>query len=188
MRIFRVLIFLLCSCLSFADSQSLDKIRTLVVRIEEISNVNNKKKTSEYDLKFVKPDKVRKDVILPEFNRGEIYIYKGNEKTVYLPFFEQITKEKIDSDENDIIQAINYILNIEKKDPEFSKNYYSGKLKDIKLENGTEIGIEKLKDTEGYLLPYRFKIYDGKTEVAVLNIRDYKVNTEIADKEFNLDD
>ena len=188
MKFIRVMIFLLCSCVAFAGSQSLDKIKTLVVRIEETSNINNKKKTSEYDLKFVKPDRVRKEVISPELNKGEIYIYKGKEKTVYLPLFDQTTKEKIDSDESDIIEAINYILNIEKKDPEFSKKYYSGKLSEIELTNGTKIGIDKLKKVDTYLLPYRFKIYDGGSEVAVLEIKSYKINTPIAEKEFSLDD
>lgn len=185
-RILRIMIFILCSCASFAGVQSLTNIKSLKVEIQETTYVNNKTKKSEYNLEFVKPDKFRKDVISPEMNKGEIYIYVGNEKTVYLPFFDQVTKETTDSEENDIISAINYILNIENRDPEFSQKYYTKKLKYLKLDNGSKIEISNLKTVDNYLLPFTFDIYEGDSKMATLKIKKYSINPSISDEEFKL--
>ncbi|WP_288217775.1 hypothetical protein [uncultured Fusobacterium sp.] len=188
MKFLKIIFFFLFSITIFASVKSLGEIQTLVINIEETTYINRKVKTSEYILKFVKPNKIRKEIISPDLNKGEIYIYKNNEKIVYLPLFEQVTKEEVNSDENDVVNAINYILDIETKDSKLSKEYYSGKLKTLTLENGNKIGIGKLIKIDGYLLPQDCTIYDGDLEIAKLKIKEYKINVPIEEREFNLDD
>ena len=179
MKFLKIIFFFLFSITIFASVKSLGEIQTLVINIEETTYINKKVKTSEYILKFVKPNKIRKEIISPDLNKGEIYIYKNNEKIVYLPLFEQVTKEEVNSDENDVVNAINYILDIETKDSKLSKEYYSGKLKTLTLENGNKIGIGKLIKIDGYLLPQDCTIYDGDLEIAKLKIKEYKNNVDV---------
>lgn len=189
MILYRILFFLLITTFSFAGNlKSLSNIKTMDIKIEEFTNINNKNKKVVYDLKFIKPNMARKEILSPVLNKGEIYIYTGNKKTVYLPMFEQTLKEEVSNDENNILESLNYILDIEKKNKDFVRKYYSKKLKEIELKNGTKIEIKDLRKVEDYLLPYQFIIYQGDTKVATLNIESYKINSKISEKEFVLND
>ena len=180
-----ILLFLLSFVFAYASSNNFENIKNLVANIDETTYINETK-NSNYILTFKRPNQVKKEIESPELNKGEIYIYDGNKKIVYLPFFDQVTEEEINSDENEIIDAINYILNLEKENKQLAKEYKAKKLKDIILKNGTKIGIDNLKEVDGYLMPFKFIIYDNDTKIATLLVKKYSINVSLSDEEFKL--
>lgn len=181
MRRVILIIFVLCSV--FAYGKELSQIENITMVLKEQISLNGEKKSSKYKLYYIKPDFIRKDMLEPEFNRGEIYIYTQDKKIVYLPLFQQVTEEKIDKNENEVLDTINFILDKVRDDEQFKKEYYSQKIKKIELENKSRIVIDKFKRYEGYLLPTTFKIYDGDILLVVVEVESYKINSDISVEE-----
>ena len=136
-------VFLLIFFTAFSSEKRISDIKNLAFSTQEILVVNGKERETKYDIKFQVPDKIKKEITFPELNKGELYIYNKNEKTIYLPIFHQITHEKISNDENRIIEVINYIFEKEKKDINFRKKYYNSEIKEISLDDGVKIKFDK---------------------------------------------
>ena len=108
-KIVFLLIFLINSLFIFSEEKSISTIKTLTMKVEETILLNGQKKKSEYTLKFIKPNFLRKDVISPELNKGEIYIYNDGKKIVYLPLFDQVSEEE-SKEGTEILETINYLF------------------------------------------------------------------------------
>ena len=180
-------VFLLIFFTAFSSEKRISDIKNLAFSTQEILVVNGKERETKYDIKFQVPDKIRKEITFPELNKGELYIYDGSEKTIYLPIFQQITREKISSDENRIIEVINYIFEKEKKDTNFRKKYYNNEIKEISLEDGVTIKFNKFEKIDGYLLPVSFELFDDEIKIGIINIKNYQINPEFDGKEFVLE-
>lgn len=181
-----VIFFLLIESLTFSKEKSISEIKTLEFLTNESIFLNQENRKTDYNIKFQIPDKIKKEIISPELNKGEIYIYRDGEKLVYLPLFEQISCEKVSADENRIIQVINYIFEQEKTNSDFNKKYYSSKISELVLKDGIKIKFEKFKKIDGYLLPVSFKIYDKDIKIGDVEITEYKVNPIFSKEEFKL--
>lgn len=72
------LLFLIISLITFG--KSIDSIKDITFEVEEKLYMNNDTKKSEYVIKYIKPDFIRKEVLKPELNKGEIYIYSEGKK------------------------------------------------------------------------------------------------------------
>ena len=179
--------FLLTFFTAFSSEKRISDIRNLAFSTQETLVVNGKERETEYGVKFQVPDKIRKEITFPELNKGELYIYDGSEKTIYLPIFQQITREKISSDENRIIEVINYILEKEKKDTNFRKKYYNNEIKEISLEDGVTIKFNKFEKIDGYLLPVSFELFDNEIKIGIVNIKNYQIDPKFDGKEFVLE-
>lgn len=171
-----LLLFLLLSIICLAN-KSIESIQDVTFLVTETLKVNGEKKKSEYILKYIKPNFIRKDVLKPELNRGEVYIYDNKEKITYLPLFDQITHESLENKEDNILESINYILK--------EKELVSGK---IELGNGTVLELKKIKKISNYLLPEEVIIYDNDIEIANLEIKNYKLNSNLKREELLLHD
>lgn len=181
-KLIYLMMFLVYSFVAIAKDRSLTEITSLEMRVKESILLNGERKNSEYTLKFIKPDFLRKDILSPELNKGEVYIYDSGKKIVYLPLFDQVSEENESVEENSILKAINHLLDKEKIDEKFKKDYYSKKLKEITLEDGTRIEISKYHKYNDFLLPREYTIYDGKTLVGKFYIEECQVNNKL-DKE-----
>ena len=67
-------LFLVVIFISFA--KNIEEIEDMTINIEERLSLNGDIKKSEYILQYIKPDFIRKDILSPELNKGEIYIYE----------------------------------------------------------------------------------------------------------------
>lgn len=181
----RIILILLVLFNFFSYGKELEQINNLTMIVSENIKLNKEIKKSKYKLQYIYPNFIRKDIFEPEFNKGEIYIYSGEKKIVYLPFFNQKTEEKIAEDENEVLKAINFILNKIRYDESFKKDYYSKKIKEIVLDSGNTIKIENLKKYDEYLLPTSFKIKDKDNEIGELKIESYQINLDISEEELS---
>lgn len=186
MKKYLILLFILIQGLIFSGTKSLSDIKTLRFDVVEKTNIKSKKREISYKIDFILPNKIKKEVIAPELNKGEIYIYdySQNKKVVYLPMFNEVKETQIVDDENRIIKAINKIIEEEKKNKEFSKNYNAKKPQNLNIDEQVTVDILSYIEVEGYILPEVVDIKDGGTKVGNIKINNIKINPILDNKVF----
>ena len=186
MKKYLILLFILIQGLIFSATKSLSDIKTLRFDVVEKTNIKSKKREISYKIDFILPNKIKKEVIAPELNKGEIYIYdySQNKKVVYLPMFNEVKETQIVDDENRIIKAINKIIEEEKKNKEFSKNYNAKKPQNLNIDEQVTVDILSYIEVEGYILPEVVDITDGGTKVGNIKINNIKINPILDNKVF----
>ena len=186
MKKYLILLFILIQGLIFSATKSLSDIKALRFDVVEKTNIKSKKREISYKIDFILPNKIKKEVIAPELNKGEIYIYdySQNKKVVYLPMFNEVKETQIVDDENRIIKAINKIIEEEKKNKEFSKNYNAKKPQNLNIDEQVTVDILSYIEVEGYILPEVVDIKDGGTKVGNIKINNIKINPILDNKVF----
>ena len=184
MKKYLILLFILIQGLIFSATKSLSDIKTLRFDVVEKTNIKSKKREISYKIDFILPNKIKKEVIAPELNKGEIYIYdySQNKKVVYLPMFNEVKETQIVDDENRIIKAINKIIEEEKKNKEFSKNYNAKKPQNLNIDEQVTVDILSYIEVEGYILPEVVDIKDGGTKVGNIKISNIQINPKLEER------
>ena len=184
MKKYLILLFILIQGLVFSATKSLSDIKTLKFDVVEKTNIKSKKREISYKIDFELPNKIKKEVTAPELNKGEIYIYdySENKKVVYLPIFNEVKETQIVDDENRIIKAINKIIEEEKKNKEFSKNYNAKKPQSLNIDEQVTVDILSYIEVEGYILPEVVDIKDSGTKVGNIKISNLQINPKLEEK------
>ena len=184
MKKYLILLFILIQGLVFSVTKSLSDIKTLKFDVVEKTNIKSKKREISYKIDFILPNKIKKEVTAPELNKGEIYIYdySKNKKVVYLPMFNEVKETQIVDDENRIIKAINKIIEEEKENKEFSKNYNAKKPKSLNIDEQVTVDILSYIEVEGYILPEVVDIKDSGTKVGNIKISNLQINPKLEEK------
>lgn len=184
MKKYLILLFILIQGLVFSATKSLSDIKTLKFDVVEKTNIKSKKREISYKIDFILPNKIKKEVTAPELNKGEIYIYdySKNKKVVYLPMFNEVKETQIVDDENRIIKAINKIIEEEKKNKEFSKNYNAKKPQSLNIDGQVTVDILSYTEVEGYILPEVVDIKDSGTKVGNIKISNLQINPKLEEK------
>ena len=146
MKRYLILLFIFIQGLVFSATKTLSDIKTLKFDVVEKTNIKSKKREISYKINFILPNKIKKEVIAPELNKGEIYVYdySENKKVVYLPIFNEVKETQIVDDENRIIKAINKIIEEEKKNKEFSKNYNAKKPQSLNIDDKENYSYKRI--------------------------------------------
>ncbi len=184
MKKYLILLFILIQGIVFSATKSLSDIKTLKFDVVEKTNIKSKKREISYKIDFILPNKIKKEVTAPELNKGEIYIYdySKNKKVVYLPMFNEVKETQIVDDENRIIKAINKIIEEEKKNKEFSKNYNAKKPQSLNIDEQVTVDILSYIEVEGYILPEVVDIKDSGTKVGNIKISNLQINPKLEEK------
>ena len=184
MKRYLILFFIFIQGLVFSATKTLSDIKTLKFDVVEKTNIKSKKREISYKINFILPNKIKKEVIAPELNKGEIYIYdySENKKVVYLPIFNEVKDTQIVDDENRIIKAINKIIEEEKKNKEFSKNYNAKKPQSLNIDEQVTVDILSYIEVEGYILPEVVDIKDSGTKVGNIKISNLQINPKLEEK------
>ena len=184
MKKFLILLFILVEALVFSATKSLSDIKTLKFDVVEKTNIKSKKREISYKIDFMLPNKIKKEVVAPELNKGEIYLYdySANQKVVYLPIFNEVKESQIVDEENRIIKAINKIIEEEKKNKEFSKNYNARKAQSLNIDKQVTVDILSYIEVEGYILPEVVDIKDGGTKVGNIKISNIQINPKLEER------
>ena len=184
MKKFLILLFILVQGLVFSATKSLSDIKTLKFDVVEKTNIKSKKREISYKIDFMLPNKIKKEVVAPELNKGEIYLYdySANQKVVYLQIFNEVKESQIVDEENRIIKAINKIIEEEKKNKEFSKNYNAKKAQSLNIDKQVTVDILSYIEVEGYILPEVVDIKDGGTKVGNIKISNIQINPKLEER------
>jgi outer membrane lipoprotein-sorting protein len=169
-------------------SRSISQIKTLEFKIREESFYNRNRTEIGYTLKFKLPDMARKEVLSPELNKGELYIYNKGRKMTWLPLFKQKKTEDIPEGENRIIDIFNHIFRMEKEDENFRREYYEKKLKGVKLGDRLTIEFHNYELCDGYLFPLTFTVKDKDAALGEIHVETLKINGRLDDKEFAMEE
>jgi len=184
MKKFLILLFILIQGIVFSATKSLSDIKTLKFNVVEKTTVKSKKREISYKIDFMLPNKIKKEVTAPDLNKGEIYLYDytTNQKVVYLPMFNEVKETQIVDEENRIIKAINKIIEEEKKNKEFSKNYSAKKAQSLNIDGQLTVDILSYLEVEGYILPEVVDIKDGGTKVGNIKISNIQINPKLDER------
>ena len=183
-----LLTYFLFQVLVFSATKSLSTIKTLKFSVNEITTVNSKKRELKYSIDFKLPNKIKKEVLYPDLNKGEIYIYdySKNKKSVYLPIFNEIKENSIDNEENRIISAINKIIVDEKNDKKFREDYQNQKRLLLQIDKNIEIEILDYLNQEDYIFPKTIIIKENNIKVGEVSIGNLVVNKTLENSLFEL--
>ena len=183
-----LLTYFLFQVLVFSATKSLSTIKTLKFSVNEITTVNSKKRELKYSIDFKLPNKIKKEVLYPDLNKGEIYIYdySKNKKSVYLPIFNEIKENSIDNEENRIISAINKIIVAEKNDKKFREDYQNQKRLLLQIDKNIEIEILDYLNQEDYIFPKTIIIKEDNIKVGEVSIGNLVVNKTLENSLFEL--
>lgn len=188
MKRFVAMVFILLANFIYA-AKDLSTLKTLKFEAEEKQVINGKEKTLKYLVQIEFPDKIRKEIIFPDLNKGELYIYQGNKKLLYLPIFDEYKESEIDGDENRIIQAINRLIDLEKNSPAFKKDYHQKKLKDFYIDDSGTVSvyIKEYLEKEDYILPKNIEIREGDINLGIVILKNVEINPKLNTEEFKLE-
>lgn len=184
-KIISIIFIMSCFILS-AKEKPLHTLNNISFKVEEATTLEGGKRELTYEIVMEFPDKMKKTVISPEINKGEIYLYTQGEKSVYLPFFNQVEKSEISPEENRVLEFIKALMEMEKNNKSFRENYYKNLNQKIKLASGEIIDIKSRKKSEGYLLPDKIDIFSEDIKVSTLKLSDFKSNIQIDEDEFKI--
>lgn len=185
-KIYILSLLFVINIITLASTKTLSDIESFQFNVREMTVINGKNRTKDYSVKGVLPDLIKKVILFPEENKGEIYIYNKNKKIIYLPLFEQSYEEELDEEENYIIKVIRDIKEKEQKDTKFKKDFYSGKIKELKYESGLKIVFERLEDINGYYFPVQITVYDGKSKISEVMLKEIIINPKFQSEEFKI--
>ncbi len=172
------------------------EINTFSLSVKERSVINKKEKKKEYILSVKFPDKVYKEMKKPDINKGELYVYNGNKKTIYIPALNQKSTKEIDEDENFVIKVMkdmkmidyskakNGVINT--KEAKFQVETASKKVISAEYEDGIKVVFENYTLVSGYNFPTKTTIYDTGAFVSQLEFSNIKINNIIKDEMFIL--
>ena len=187
-RVFFIFLFF-CNILfseSNTEIKGLSSIKTLKLYAKEKFNDGKNKRVAEYDLSIELPDKMKKVQFLPEINRGEIYIYSNGEKIVYLPFFNEISKSKIPEEESNIMNYLNKIIELEKKDTMFKEEYNSKDSVILEIKKNEKIVLNNIKNIDGVRVPTLIEVYDEESKILEIVLENIVFNYKFEKDEFQL--
>ncbi|MGL4307360.1 MAG: LolA family protein [Cetobacterium sp.] len=154
----------------------------------ENTAINNRKIEKKYNIQLIIPNLLKKEMVFPEMNKGEIYLYKDGKRYVYLPIFNEVSEDRSDSDTNNFLNIMNYIIKETKENKEFRKNYYEGKIKKLSLKDNIIVNLLEYKSIEGYLLPTKIDVYSGKEKMGTLIFSNIKINQNLKEDDFKITD
>lgn len=160
-----VYIFMIFSILSFSkDFWEKDEF---VVNVVEKRTINKKNRKKEYIMNY-KDGKMVLTIIKPDINKGEVYTFSENEKTIYYPTLKQTIKQEIKEDEINLLRIFNLLKNIKaKKSFETNKNNYIFEKEALKEISGNDYSVKfsNYKKHEEYSYPSKIDLNYSNIEI-----------------------
>ena len=178
----KILIFLIIGVSALASSKRISNIQDIYSTVKETVYLNGDKKEKEYEIEYISPDYLRKEIIAPNVNKGEIFQYENEKSLVYIPLFDEVSQNNSE-DVSNFLSIIKDLKNKDQNDKNFIDNYYLKKVKELKYKDNYRIKIKEYKKVDGYLLPIKMEIFERESKVADLDLKDTKVNSGLKRKE-----
>lgn len=169
-----------------AQRRPLHELKNISFQVEEETTLNGEKRELRYNVVIEFPDKMKKTLIYPEINKGEIYLYVHGEKTVYLPFFNQIEKTEISSEENRFLEFIKTLIEMEKNDKNFREGYYKNIDQKVELGSNEMVKIKSRRKNEDYLFPENLEIFSDNIRLSILKLSNFKSDIQLREDEFKI--
>lgn len=180
-------LFLFSMMPSFAkEYQRIEKLSQFQFKIVEKDFHQGREKDLHYQLNISFPYLFRKEVTYPKMNQGEIYLYTGKEKKVYLPIFKQTKVTAVSENDNAILNTIQSLFQKMKTDKKLQKDYYSKKETKVDLEKGYQIFLRSYVEIGDYIFPQDWEIQERGGKIATLHFSEIVLNPNLKEKDFQI--
>lgn len=190
MKIKKILIgafFLIFSCVLLGkEYKPIENVKKFSFDLAEVNYIGKKKKKILYHVQINLPNIFKKEVLFPELNKGEIYIYKGNMKTVYLPIFNQKKTTNLEKEEIQVLDVIKNLIKQVSLDTEFRKNYYSKKSVDFLLNENYRIVVKSYAEIDQYLFPNKWLLEEKGEKILELTLSKIEINPNFTERDFQI--
>jgi outer membrane lipoprotein-sorting protein len=153
--------------------------------VSEETFYSQDKKLKKYILKIAFPDKVYKEMLFPQLNAGEKYIYDGDVKLTYYPILEEMIEETIDEDENAILKTLKDIKSDNEQIIKIEKN---GELEKIIYNDGYEVHFFQYAIVDNLNFPHMIEIYENGYLISKLSLENIAINNEFFFEELKLNE
>ena len=84
-KIILAIFFALCS-FSFAEVKNISDIKSLDLIVREKTFINKRSEEKVYNIKYVVPNLLRKEMLEPQSHRGEVFVYADDTKKLIFLF------------------------------------------------------------------------------------------------------
>ncbi len=174
----RVLIgMFICTLGLFANV--FEKINTFTSNVEEKTLINGEWREKKYLINIEYPDKVMKEVLEPELNKGEKILYNGNKKWMYYPLFGEAFEEELDGEENYLLKTMKNI-----REGVGERVEISGKIESLKLDENITLSFKSYEKIGDEYFPLEIHVKDNKILISVIKFNKVRINESIAEKVF----
>ena len=169
------------------DINEFKNIDTFEAIVTEKNNINNQSKIKKYSILAKLPDRLIKEMISPEINKGEIYLYNGNDKKIYYPLLEQTIEQKITADENYTLKFVEDLKDYN-SNSDFQVKKSKGQIQKIIYKDGITIEFLDFQIINNINFPSHIKVFDGNIEISDLTFENIKLNVSVSQKDFTIDE
>ena len=145
------------------------------VNVVENSSINGRKKSKEYSMNYSN-NTIKMTITSPNVNKGEIYTFSKDKKTIYYPLLKQTVTQKLEKEEVNILNIFNKIKNITVKKTMSSNGekitFTNGKLTSI--ENGSyTVTFASYTNSAGYDYPTKITVKSSNGTITY-NLSNFK--------------
>lgn len=180
-------IFLLFSFFAFGkEYKAIEKVKNFSFEVTEVNYIGKKQKKILYKVQMSLPNSFKKEILFPELNKGEIYLYTGKTKTVYLPMFEQKKTTNLEQDELQALQVIDLLVKRLSSDKKFRRVYYDKKKVDFVLEGDYRVVIESYFDMKEYIFPKKWSVQEKGQKILELQLSKVAINPSFTERDFQI--
>lgn len=180
-------LFILFITSAFAKGYApIENVKSFRFQVQEENFSGKNQRELKYEVLVNLPDQFKKIVSFPEMNAGEVYLYKGEEKKVYLPIFDQVKTSKIEGNENEVFKMINSLIKKLKTDQKFKKKYYAQEKITFDLDKTYKIELNHYLVVDNYVFPSEWSIQENGTKIMDLHITEVQIAPKFSEKDFQI--
>ncbi|EHO17902.1 hypothetical protein HMPREF9466_02738 [Fusobacterium necrophorum subsp. funduliforme 1_1_36S] len=179
-------VFLIFSCILFGkEYKPLEQVKKFSFEVTEINYIGKNKKIL-YFVQMSLPHVFKKEILFPDLNKGEIYLYKENMKTVYLPMFEQKKTMKLEKEELQVLDVIKILAKQLSTDMAFRKEYYDKKNVEFILNENYKAVIQSYSEIDQYLFPKKWLLEEKGQKILELTLSKIEINPNFTERDFQV--
>ena len=160
-----VLLFMLISVFSF--SKDFWEKSKFTVNVTENIRANKSTKTKKYVMTY-SSGTLKINMTYPTVNKGEIYTFTENNKTIYYPSLKQTVTQKLQEDESNILSVFNKLNKLTEKKTQ-TKNgdtftFTNSWLTSI-TSKGYKVNFSDYVKVGEYSYPTKISVTDGNSQI-----------------------
>lgn len=159
-----------------------ENIDTFTSNVKEETLINGQWREKVYSINIEYPNKVIKEVLEPELNKGEKVLYIDEKKWIYYPLFEEAFEEELDGEENYLLKTMKNI-----REGVGERVEVEGKIKTLKLDENITLTFKNYEKIGEEEFPLEIEVKDNGILISLIKFDKVSINHSINEKVFELD-
>ncbi len=169
-------------CSSVLVANVFESIDTFTSNVRENTLINGEWREKAYLINIEYPNKVIKEVLEPELNKGEKVLYLEEKKWIYYPLFGEAFEEELDGEENYLLKTMKNI-----REGVGERVEVEGKIESLKLDESITLTFKKYEKIGEEEFPMEIQVKDKGILISIIKFEEVKINHNLDEKVFELD-